>query len=655
MMRTIDDPRFLDWNYVRLQSSQPRSYTDSPSQRDIPIENAARNDADDNARLVPGTSEQSVSLGPVRSSLFQPAHLRRSPSNYYTPSRLLGPRYLCVLDDAQGRGYRTMRTEDIDTGSGTADYIFISYTRRQFCTQIAGDPSLPAETNLTLQAAAERDTRTLLTYAVEAAKAARVGAFWIDFECVRPEGSERADDSIEDVYRICDIVRTAHSLVIVTGPPLVRPDYTHDSCSTRAESLKDWGNRLWTVPEALLAPTEHRITICAVGAEQPESVAKRNLASRVWDDADSMRQLVDHYESSITLSTLEFISIALECLQRRQTEKRMSGDVAYALMGLLRQRPKVDKRDSAFQAFARLSLANDSNKVLERLICLKPTERDASWFDMHDRWNAALWEIQPLCEVIDISDNDTVVLGGARGSIINWSYLEPVDYTATSARPYAWIYARSYPTVAMWGLIMLIVVDMMLLVMTAAIERLDRSLQSIYFVFYLLVPIVMTCMGLLISLISPLLLMQLYGRNIHQTQARFFGIEGIPSLRVVEEIIFASDRKRISWKSSVDDDQPEDHDAAPNDVLADTENLRQFTLIDTLTLSAITFRARRPPNAVIACGQERGYVRSALCSYEADSATFCRENLVRMDSLVLERMPEMDRIRFTLGSRRTAI
>ena len=35
--------------------------------------------------------------------------------------------------------------------------------------------------------------------------------------------------------------------------------------------------------------------------------------------------------------------------------------MSYVIMGLLRQRPEIDMKDSALQAFARLSLANDNN------------------------------------------------------------------------------------------------------------------------------------------------------------------------------------------------------------------------------------------------------------------------------------------------------
>jgi hypothetical protein len=55
----------------------------------------------------------------------------------------------------------------------------------------------------------------------------------------------------------------------------------------------------------------------------------------------------------LILSQLELVTLALECLHRRSTTQYLPGDHSYALMGLLRVRPKIDPTDSAFQAFAR--------------------------------------------------------------------------------------------------------------------------------------------------------------------------------------------------------------------------------------------------------------------------------------------------------------
>lgn len=54
------------------------------------------------------------------------------------------------------------------------------------------------------------------------------------------------------------------------------------------------------------------------------------------------------------MSQLELVTLALECLHKRETTQYLRGDHSYALMGLLRIRPKIDPSDSAFQAFARL-------------------------------------------------------------------------------------------------------------------------------------------------------------------------------------------------------------------------------------------------------------------------------------------------------------
>jgi polysaccharide pyruvyl transferase WcaK-like protein len=62
---------------------------------------------------------------------------------------------------------------------------------------------------------------------------------------------------------------------------------------------------------------------------------------------------VDHYEGNLILSQLELVTLALECLHRRETHQHLRGDHSYALMGLVRIRPKIDASDTAFQAFAR--------------------------------------------------------------------------------------------------------------------------------------------------------------------------------------------------------------------------------------------------------------------------------------------------------------
>ncbi|ATZ56860.1 hypothetical protein BCIN_14g00750 [Botrytis cinerea B05.10] len=561
------------------------------------------------------------------------------------PDRQLGPAYLCFLDPSSSTGYTTRHVSTWTQSHGISypNYIFVSYTRLQFYTIIAGDPSLPSSINARRQAAAEQDMEMLIQFAIRATKTAGIGAFWIDYECIRPEEDEDPDKSIGEVYRICDIVRACHSMAIVVGPRFNFTNYTHDAMegrsddlsNTKTQWLRDWGSRLWTVPEALLCPGEHRISIYTPGVVEPELVAKRNLPGRVWDDAIALRQLIDHYESSIHLTKLELISIALECLKRRQTEKRMAGDVAYALQGLLRQRPKVFQSDSDFQAFARLSLANDSDMLLERLLCLKPKDNRAPWHEMQDVWGAKLWDITPICQISEVVENNTVILGDAKGAMVNWEFLEAIEYETTRPQSYGWGLLRISSFFSMMFMVLMVVPFLLWF------QRSGKRFEILYSNMFKIT------WGIFVgnSIAVPWVVRYLYKNpEVHQAQARLYGIAGRPNLGRVEELMFGSDQGRLQWMEGGDSvaDHPD------GDEYSYENGLRSFTLIDTYTLTAIPFEAELPPSVVLAGARARGLVRMLLCSYDANTATLCKESVVRMETVVLERMPKLNRVRFAL-------
>ncbi len=170
--------------------------------------------------------------------------------------------------------------------------------------------------------------------------------------------------------------------------------------------LRQWGSRLWTLPELLLCPNEHRVKLYILGnPDEPRALAKRNFAERAWDDGELVKGLVDHYEGSAILTQLQLIETALACFSRRKTDRFSEGDIAYAIMGLLpdRQRPQVSQTDSGFQAFARLSLANDGSRFLERLLCVLPDRRDADWSHMSDYWGPSSETSTRLARLLALS------------------------------------------------------------------------------------------------------------------------------------------------------------------------------------------------------------------------------------------------------------
>ena len=108
---------------------------------------------------------------------------------------------------------------------------------------------------------------------------------------------------------------------------------------------------MWTLPEVILSKGDFVTTVINLG--QGSQVPKVRLAETAWpEDAGYSRQLVEHF-TNLPLSRLELVSVAMKCLDNRQLRGKYRGDRSYALMGLLRVRPRIDTNDSSFQAVAR--------------------------------------------------------------------------------------------------------------------------------------------------------------------------------------------------------------------------------------------------------------------------------------------------------------
>jgi hypothetical protein len=360
------------------------------------------------------------------------------------------------------------------------------------------------------------------------------------------------DELQDDVYRISDVTRGAAKIVVVVG----RSGRSHlPRGVTTLDLLKEWGTRMWTWPEVLLGPGRGKIQVYTRGGDMnaPLEISKMEFPAQVWDDGEVARQLIENYEGNLTLSRLELVILALECLKNRVekgTTKYLDGDLSYALMGLLRQRPKVDPTDSAFQAFARLSLANDSDQLLERMICLLPVEEpddfrldshteqprgnhDSSerhyWANMNDYWGAKLWDIEPTCQVAGIGHDDTVIMDGAHAATIHWDRFQRVAITTreTWSRALARYFVRGTPAWFFTGLL------------TLAFAAGSSTTTGIGAFFVVI--------ALLTVLLSPMLILHIYGGKLWNTQPWLFGLEGHMSLRKIEMKIFGFPLERLSW------------------------------------------------------------------------------------------------------------
>lgn len=595
-------------------------------------------------------------------------------------SRPLRPRKLCFLKEHCPNPDGPEQSFEIRPGDvGSDEYVFISYTRKAFCVEQAINSDW-----------AERDRRELLKFAVTAARKARVPAFWIDFNCVATDNANITDIS-EDVYRICDVLRGAHSMVVINGPPCDNKE-GHFREEDRQRWLFLWASRMWVLPELLLTPNEERVWLYTQqpGIEPediaPERIAKRNLPERSCSDAEDVKQLIDHYEGTVQLTQLELLELALDCLRRRTTVGRTNADLAYALKGLLRRRPETVKNESGFEAFASLSLANDSQRLLERLICMLPPNPDADWSDMRDSWGMKLWDVEPRCQVAGIVDDRTVLLDGAYGASIQWNHLETVAFIKreTALRTIGKFTVRSAPIIFFWAVL--------LVALSSGVPTGGPNPT-------LVIGGILLAISLLIILIAPYLLFKIYLGKFWSTQAWFFGVEGaVDDLAKLERALFGFSENRLKWSTSgsllsrhqpnrfgeceAEDPQRENiRDVISGITLAQLQRAQEsntnratghppgnsttqsdgnrppppvpreqkiFTLIDTYTMTATMFYAYHPPTTVLICGQEGGMQRAVLCSYDWRTQTYFRETVIRMKTLVLEKMFRVDRFRFAL-------
>lgn len=533
--------------------------------------------------------------------------------------RILRPRYLCFLREP-GKPAMIMNVEEWITqykSERTLAYVFVAYTAEQFSTT--------------------EDLRELHQIADAAARNAGVPAYWVGCSCMpEPENLQ------EDVYRIGDVIRGAHSMIIAVARPV---NDTMGAFTTIDEMLQQWGKRVWTFPEVLLSPAGKDIKVYARGTDlmSPLLLAKNQFAARVWrSDALIARQLIDHYEGNLILNRLELVTLALECLQKRETTQYFRGDHSYALMGLLRIRPKVDRTDSAFQAFARLSLANDSDQLLERLICVLPKHPNQPWYSMDDAYGAKLWDILPqTCSIAGIGHDDTIILDGCHAANVRWKSFAPVAYNRIDSwkRFFAkkFLHTGGYVFYIAWVLI--------LLQFTAPI--------GVMLLVYSLI-----LMGL-----SPYMLRVLYLGKFWGTQAWFFGFEGYMDIETIERQIFGSRLRRMQWTAFgsplsrhhkneygeyVADDptcDPETRALIERAKRSAPGEQKIFTIVDTNTMTVTLFAAARPPVAFILAGSEGGMQRAIGCSYDWATATLYRETVLRLETPVIDKMNRIPRVK----------
>jgi hypothetical protein len=172
----------------------------------------------------------------------------------------------------------------------------------------------------------------------------------------------------------------------------------------------------------------------------------------------------------------------------------------------------------------RLSLANGSDQLLERLICILPKAPDQPWHSMDDAYHAKLWDILPQDRSIaGIGHDDTIILDGCHAASVRWKSFTPVAYN----RIFSWKRWIALRLLHLSGYVFWIAVAIVGFIPLIGAPLLIYSILMMGF--------------------SPYLLRILYLGKFWGTQGWFFGLEGYMDIDTIERQIFGARLGRMKW------------------------------------------------------------------------------------------------------------
>lgn len=512
-------------------------------------------------------------------------------------------------------------------------YVFISYSRDQFEHSGGSDK--------------------LRSMAQAVTEMQGCSAYWLDVQLVEKEDGDTKD---YDVYTMCDIVRGATAVAVLLG-------------ENTLEAKESWGKRMWTLPEGLLAPGDD-LLFCyedSQGTLQTDRIHKVEMTATFWSEQDgrddheggsATRLLAEHFAGLLTLSRLEMLPASITALNAKMRNEFTGSDLAYAVMGLLHYRIERNDSDTLFQNLARLSLGNDSDQLIERMISLLPqpqpimtqagirTTMDRPLFEVlceRDQFETLLYHITPLCDVVGVANEDeTVILDNCRAIHIRWK-----DFPqAIVQRNYGFkkLFAAFFVAAGLTWLIFGVQLAITYIPFWVGfIDQVKTTLIAWLVSGFLFI-------GLLLSAFAPVSVRRLFGGTVLKSSPSLVGFEGVMRIQELERVIFGNSNGRLTYAPSATPfarysrhprerrgTEPEWIDAP--DAVAQAQlplGHQLFTLVDMGELSVAVFSAERPPTVALLTGREGGMLRAVLCSWRFESDCLYRETVVRMPSRVYE-------------------
>ncbi|KAG2363643.1 hypothetical protein BDR07DRAFT_902707 [Suillus spraguei] len=328
------------------------------------------------------------------------------------------------------------------------------------------------------------------------------------------------------------------------------------------------------------------------------------------------------------------------------SEKVFRGDIAQKksmLMGFFEHRILPDAGETELQALARLFMANDNDRIADRMISMFPRDRRGinQWYTKEDEYGAKLWDIEPAVQVIGVTSNGSLVLDGCRAAAIRWKNFPSVAFA--TRRTIRRLLAHAMPYVTLF-----------VLIPVGGIALKFSFVDSNLFIWSMLI----FGLSLTLLLFAPIFTTYAHSGRVVLTRPWLIGVKGVISAQEASDHLYGyqiGDSRRTFYTPSgsplarpreSDSKFREGHVSQYDAALAappfDPIEGHMFTLVDTVSSTIYYFRAHRPPTVCLFTGSEGGQGRFVLASEKCSSSELRRETVLRMPSYIFGHMHTCD-------------
>lgn len=266
---------------------------------------------------------------------------------------------------------------------------------------------------------------------------------------------------------------------------------------------------------------------------------------------EEFRLLAEHFSGLLTLSRLELFSVALGAMRALEFYPFQEGDMAYALMGLLTKRPSMDGSDSEQQALARLCLENDSDRIIERMVCMLPLRAvgERGWLGVEDGLGASLWNVEPMCQVAGICNDEAVIIDGCHAASIEWGKIPRMRFRSKKSNAQSCVLGiLGLKSVCMVFYLSFAVSAVFIEIITAYTNQRSevKYLLSIMWQWISIAPLVFLTIGFF----TPFCLPFIFSGEVEEIQPWLVGFQGMIPIERLESLVFGNYAGRLKYTAS---------------------------------------------------------------------------------------------------------